>query len=357
MDWSWHVAIETRTPSGDATLGAELAAVVIEASEILGRRIQPPGAHSPGEAKRLLTQLWDDAVATLSDTTAGADIQRTTALLARIRATEADLAASDAAGSATHLRMAAQAIARLHGARGVDDLLRRAAEAMGAMGFDRALVSTTEGQRWHLHTMFVVDDEPWADAIIAAGRESSPTLDGHLVESDIVQRARPGLVFDVQHNPRVIRPLVEMTRCSSYAVAPLTMNGTVVGLVHGDYYFQRREADATARAMLAVFAAGLGHALTGASLLDGVTALRTGFDRLAGSVDASPSPVETPALSTRELDVVELLAAGRANRQIARELAISEATVKTHITHILRKLGAANRAEAVAYWLRGTVVR
>ncbi|MGY2114952.1 helix-turn-helix domain-containing protein [Nocardia gipuzkoensis] len=349
--------IDMRTPSGDVAVEAELIAVATEASEILGRRIQPPGIHSPESAKRLLAQLWDEAVAVLSDITDHADIQRTTALLARIRAAEAGLAAADAASSATHLRMAAQAIARLHGARGVDDLLSRAAEAMGAMGFDRALVSTTEGQRWHLHTMFVVDDKPWADAILAAGRESSPTLDGHLVESDIVQRARPGLVFDVQHNPRVVRPLVEMTHCSSYAVAPLTLNGAVVGLVHGDYYFQRREADATARAMLAVFAASLGHALAGASLLDGVTTLRSGLDRLTGSATADACHPEGPALSSRELDVVELLAAGRANRQIARDLAISEATVKTHITHILRKLGAANRAEAVAYWLRGSVAR
>lgn len=283
-----------RTPSGDVAVEAELIAVATEASEILGRRIQPPGAHSSDVAKRLLAQLWDETVAALPGVTDHVDIQRTTALLARIRAAEADLAAADAASSATHLRMAAQAIARLHGARGVDDLLSRAAEAMSAMGFDRALVSTTEGQRWQLHTMFVVDDKPWADAILAAGRESSPTLDGHLVESDIVQRARPGLVFDVQHNPRVVRPLVEMTHCSSYAVAPLTMNGAVVGLVHGDYYFQRREADATARAMLAVFAAGLGHALAGASLLDGVTALRSGFDRLTAPRPPSPATQRAP---------------------------------------------------------------
>ncbi|MEV0075313.1 helix-turn-helix transcriptional regulator [Nocardia neocaledoniensis] len=349
--------IDMRTTTDDVAVEAELIAVAAEASEVLGRRIQASGAHSPDAARRLLTQLWDATVAALSGTTADIDIRRTTALLARIRAAEAEVAAAEAAGPATHLRTAAQAIARLHGARGVDDLLTRAAEAMGTMGFDRALVSTIEGQRWHLHTMFVVDDKPWAEAILAAGRATSPTLDGHLVESDIVRRARPGLVLDVQHNPRVVRPLVEMTHCSSYAVAPLTIRGAVVGLVHGDYYFQRREADATARAMLAVFAAGLGHALAGASLLDGVTALRTGLDQLVGPTTTAAERTTEPVLSARERDVVELLAAGRANRQIARELGVSEATVKTHITHILRKLGAANRAEAVAYWLRGNVVR
>jgi DNA-binding NarL/FixJ family response regulator len=61
-----------------------------------------------------------------------------------------------------------------------------------------------------------------------------------------------------------------------------------------------------------------------------------------------------PVLSVREVEVIELMATGASNRRIARKLMIAEGTVKTHITHILRKLGAANRAEAVAYWLRGT---
>jgi DNA-binding NarL/FixJ family response regulator len=64
-----------------------------------------------------------------------------------------------------------------------------------------------------------------------------------------------------------------------------------------------------------------------------------------------------PVLSVREVEVIELLAAGASNRRIARKLMIAEGTVKTHVTHILRKLGAANRAEAVAYWLRGTLPR
>lgn len=55
-----------------------------------------------------------------------------------------------------------------------------------------------------------------------------------------------------------------------------------------------------------------------------------------------------PLLSERELEVGRLLATGAGNRQIAKELFISEATVKTHLIHIYRKLGAANRTAAVA---------
>ena len=53
-------------------------------------------------------------------------------------------------------------------------------------------------------------------------------------------------------------------------------------------------------------------------------------------------------LSERELEVLSLLASGRSNAEIARDLFISVGTVKTHTNNIYRKLGARNRAEALA---------
>ena len=53
-------------------------------------------------------------------------------------------------------------------------------------------------------------------------------------------------------------------------------------------------------------------------------------------------------LTARELEVLELLAAGRSNQRIAHELVVALDTVKKHVTHVLGKLGAANRTEAVA---------
>jgi DNA-binding NarL/FixJ family response regulator len=58
------------------------------------------------------------------------------------------------------------------------------------------------------------------------------------------------------------------------------------------------------------------------------------------------------ALTRRELDVLRLMSVGHTNGQIARRLVISEGTVKSHVKNILRKLDAANRAEAVSRWLR-----
>ncbi|MFC5370175.1 response regulator [Arcanobacterium bovis] len=55
-----------------------------------------------------------------------------------------------------------------------------------------------------------------------------------------------------------------------------------------------------------------------------------------------------PKLSSREIDVLRIVAQGRSNREIAKELFVTEATVKTHLVHAFSKLGAESRTEAVA---------
>ena len=54
-----------------------------------------------------------------------------------------------------------------------------------------------------------------------------------------------------------------------------------------------------------------------------------------------------PPLSGRELEVLRLLAVASSNQAIARELVVTVDTVKSHVTHLLGKLGAANRTQAV----------
>lgn len=61
----------------------------------------------------------------------------------------------------------------------------------------------------------------------------------------------------------------------------------------------------------------------------------------------TPQPLDED-LSERELEVLALLASGRTNSEIARDLYVAVGTVKSHVNNIYRKLGARNRAEAVA---------
>jgi len=61
-------------------------------------------------------------------------------------------------------------------------------------------------------------------------------------------------------------------------------------------------------------------------------------------------------LTLREAEVLELVAKGRSNRQIARQLRLSEATVKTHLIHIYAKLGASDRAHAVTIAIQKGII-
>ncbi|MDP1807976.1 MAG: response regulator transcription factor [Actinomycetota bacterium] len=68
-----------------------------------------------------------------------------------------------------------------------------------------------------------------------------------------------------------------------------------------------------------------------------------------GLVERRSKRRNIPNLSIRELEVIQLMADGLRNKEIAEELCLSEVTVKTHVSRILRKLGKTNRTAAVLH--------
>ena len=101
--------------------------------------------------------------------------------------------------------------------------------------------------------------------------------------------------------------------------------------------------------------AGIRAAADGDSLLSpGLAAKLLG--RLRESAPASPARIENAVLSERELEVLKLLAHGKPNAVIARELFLSPHTVRNHISNILSKLQISNRTEATAYAIRSGLV-
>jgi DNA-binding NarL/FixJ family response regulator len=100
-----------------------------------------------------------------------------------------------------------------------------------------------------------------------------------------------------------------------------------------------------------------------AQLVDGVRTVAAGDALLAPAItrrlieqfvkrppsSVRPLPPEIEALTARELEVLKLVARGRTNSEIAAELFISEATVKTHVAHALAKLDLRDRVQAVVF--------
>jgi DNA-binding NarL/FixJ family response regulator len=91
-------------------------------------------------------------------------------------------------------------------------------------------------------------------------------------------------------------------------------------------------------------------------------AARANPDRPAGGpTRLPPGPSPAPGsridslLTPRELEVLALMATGATNSRIAAQLVITDGTVKSHVKRILRKLRSANRAEAIARYLRLTM--
>src|SRR5262252_2866693 len=92
-------------------------------------------------------------------------------------------------------------------------------------------------------------------------------------------------------------------------------------------------------------------------LLDTIRAVHAGQKRIPPEIAATLAEHATDdALTGREVDVLRLIAAGNANKNIADQLAIGEATVKAHVSNILSKLGANDRAHAVTIGLKRGII-
>lgn len=109
------------------------------------------------------------------------------------------------------------------------------------------------------------------------------------------------------------------------------------------YLLKNAEPQELARAVRAAHA--------GEALFDPVVAARL-VEALAGAGAEEPIDRLTP----RERQVLQLIGRGLPNKQIARELDLSERTVKTHVGHVLAKLGVADRTQAAVVAIRAGLV-
>lgn len=113
-------------------------------------------------------------------------------------------------------------------------------------------------------------------------------------------------------------------------------------------------ADSIRRALLAGALGYIPKSLDASALIQALKSvsaghryLPPGFD-VAGQKEVANDAVSIGRLTPRQLDVLNLVAEGWSNKEIARSLGLAEGTVKLHVTALLRALGASNRTQAVS---------
>lgn len=142
-----------------------------------------------------------------------------------------------------------------------------------------------------------------------------------------------------------IRALVERgSRTRAVALTTYDDDTTIVAALQaGAVGFLNKDADPEA------IEAALESAAAGRSLLD-ATAMRALLGRKPAPADVSADPPD--GLTSREIEVIALVAEGLSNQQLARQLVVSMSTVKTHINHVLAKTACRDRAALVSYAYR-----
>jgi DNA-binding NarL/FixJ family response regulator len=92
-------------------------------------------------------------------------------------------------------------------------------------------------------------------------------------------------------------------------------------------------------------------------LLQGIRTIHAGGQYLLPEISNRMTERINSDLSLRELEVLRLIAGGKSNKEIAVHLGIVEGTVKAYLTHIFTKLGAADRAQAMAIAIKRQILQ
>ncbi len=211
--------------------------------------------------------------------------------------------------------------------------------------------------------VLVADDQ-------AAVREGLATLLDLTPGIEVVGQARDGaqaLELVAEHGPDVVLMDLHMPGMDGIAateriaaehpgtrVVVLTTyadDGSIQGALRaGALGYLTKDAD-RGQIARAVQAAANGQSVLDEAVQRRLVAALGGAGAAGGSPEPSPAPSAAApnGLTAREVDVLRLIAAGKSNPEIARELFVSEATVKTHVNHVFAKTGARDRAQAVRF--------
>jgi len=206
--------------------------------------------------------------------------------------------------------------------------------------------------------VLIVDDNPQVRADLRVLLQLSNEIEvvgeagnGHQA-LEVIQRTRPDIALIDVNMPEMggVETVEALQKVETLRIVMLTISkhdddlfGAIAAGAHG-YLLKNSEPEELRRAILLV--------ADGKSVLSPEVTGRV----LKAVSNARGMPSEI-GLSKREMEVLDCLAVGKTSAQIASDLFITENTVKTHVRHILEKLEAANRAEAVSRAIQMGLIR
>jgi DNA-binding CsgD family transcriptional regulator len=268
------------------------------------------------------------------------------------------------------------ALRRLRTGSSLAALFREAARALcDNLGFERAALFSLQGRSLSLESVYERDVSPAHLEELAALAADPPPLGPWLHEAEVLRRQRAVLIEDAGSDPRALGLL---PGTSSLVAAPIVCHERPVGLIHADLGASDHVLTEHDRETVWAFAEGFGYALERCVLSERLRQQSARVVALVRSTEASVTALSRPEielgapearvvsprvtsrpangledeLTRRELEVLRMLAEGETNAGIARRLIVSEDTVKTHVKHILRKLGVHNRSQAVSRYFQ-----
>jgi LuxR family transcriptional regulator, regulator of acetate metabolism len=268
------------------------------------------------------------------------------------------------------------------GALGPPSELRARSPAVAgeALGFDRVLLSSVvQGELVAEAIHSPADRNPGA---LLARLQASPAALGYpSIEGEIMRRRRGQVVS----GPVGARAFGEILGWEEYVATPVLLDGAVMGFLHADRRASEQTVDDRDAAALSAFAVCFGVVYERAVLRHRIRTQRQEIRQFANwaevragewedisiALGTSAEPGRAAAravedrsdgalrelMTRRELEVLQLMVRGETNAAIARDLVVSEGTVKFHVKNILRKLHATNRADATSRYLRMTLHR
>jgi LuxR family transcriptional regulator, regulator of acetate metabolism len=267
------------------------------------------------------------------------------------------------------------ALRRLRTLGSLDALFREAAHALcDNLGFDRAAVFSVRGRSLTLESVYARTADAYELEELAQLAADPPPLGPGLHESEVLRRQRAMVVGDAKSDPRALCLLPGAT---AFVAAPVVCHDRPLGLIHADLGDDSAVLTEYDRETVWAFAEGFGYALERCVLANRLRQQSAQVVALVRSTEASMVELSRPDiafdaphagaapleraraanpleddLTRRELEVLSMLAEGETNARIAARLIVSEDTVKTHVKHILRKLGVHNRSQAVSRYFR-----